>query len=225
MDYRQEMKYLCSEAQLTILRSRLSRLMRPDEHQRAGEGYFIRSLYFDDIDDRFLNENLRGMDDRVKFRIRIYDRSDSVIHLETKYKLRSLAKKEHCDLTRAECESLMAGKCPSFSKEMPKPLKYLYTEMQSTLLRPVVIVEYRREALVERLGNVRVTFDRNIASCLDAKRFLELSPPMTPLLPPGQHILEVKYDEFIPDYLVQAMDLGDLEQTTFSKYAMCRSAL
>ena len=48
---------------------------------------------------------------------------------------------------------------------------------------------------------------------------------MTPSLPPHTHVLEVKYDEFLPDYLVQVMDLGDLMQAPFSKYVYSRIPL
>ena len=225
MEYRHELKYLVSDAQLAILRARLTPLMKLDSHQPDPRGYLIRSLYFDDIDNRFLQENMYGLDDRVKFRVRIYDCSDETIHLETKFKYRNLTRKAMCSISRAQCDDLIAGKPPVFSKDLPKPLRHLYLEMASSLLRPRIIVEYQRVAFVEPIGNVRVTFDRNIASSTALTRFFDSKLPLVPLLPPGQHILEVKYDELIPDYLVQTMDLGDLSQNTFSKYAMCRCAL
>lgn len=225
MEYRHELKYLVSDAQLAILRARLTPLMQLDSHQPDPRGYIIRSLYFDDVDNRFLQENMYGLDDRVKFRIRIYERSDATIHLETKFKFRGLTKKDMCSISRKDCDALIAGEAPAFSPELPKPLRRLYLEMSTTLLKPRIIVEYQRVAFVEKIGNVRVTFDRNIASSTKVTRFFDADLPLMPLLPPGQHILEVKYDELIPDYLVQTMDLGDLSQNTFSKYVMCRCAL
>ena len=41
-------------------------------------------------------------------------------------------------------------------------------------------------------------------------------------MPTGKHILEVKYDELLPDFLYQLMSLGSLQQTAFSKYYLCR---
>ena len=49
--------------------------------------------------------------------------------------------------------------------------------------------------------------------------------PLTPILPAGQHVLEVKFDEFLPDYVAQALELGQLRQTAFSKYYLSRLAL
>ena len=46
-----------------------------------------------------------------------------------------------------------------------------------------------------------------------------------PLMSGGHHILEVKYDELIPDYINQILELGRLEQTTFSKYYIARQMI
>ena len=46
--------------------------------------------------------------------------------------------------------------------------------------------------------------------------------PLRPVLPTGRHVLEVKYDEFLPDFLYQVMNLGSLRQSGFSKYYLCR---
>ena len=37
-------------------------------------------------------------------------------------------------------------------------------------------------------------------------------------------VLEVKYDEFIPDFLVQLLELRNMQQTAYSKYQLCRLA-
>jgi hypothetical protein len=39
-----------------------------------------------------------------------------------------------------------------------------------------------------------------------------------------ENVLEVKYDEFIPDFLLQLLELGNLQQTSYSKYQLCRDA-
>ena len=45
------------------------------------------------------------------------------------------------------------------------------------------------------------------------------------ILPAGQHILEVKYDEFLPDMIARELEIGRLQQTAFSKYYLGRMAL
>ena len=225
MDFRHEEKYIVTDAQLTLLRARIRPLMQTDCHQDRPTGYRIRSVYFDDLDDRFLAANFAGLDDRVKFRIRSYDLADHFIRLETKYKHAGLSQKESCRLSRAECDALLSGHYTSPTREMAKPLRRLSLEGATSTIRPRVIVEYFREAYVCRAGNVRVTFDKNIASSPYVSRLFDADCPMTPSLPPHTHVLEVKYDEFLPDYLVQVMDLGDLMQAPFSKYVYSRIPL
>ena len=106
------------------------------------------------------------------------------------------------------------------------PLNALHLLMHTVHMRPKAIIEYERTAFVHPTGNVRVTFDRNIA----ASRILDdfLSPQVSgyvPLLPSGMHVLEVKYDELLPDFIAQALELGTLQQCAFSKYYLGRMAL
>ena len=83
--YRHEFKYRCTAAQLAVLKGRLDAVMVPDAH--AGpEGYTIRSLYFDDWENRCYYGNENGTDPREKFRIRIYNASEDRITLECKRK-------------------------------------------------------------------------------------------------------------------------------------------
>ena len=35
-------------------------------------------------------------------------------------------------------------------------------------------------------------------------------------------MLEVKYDEFIPGFLLQLLELGNMQQSAYSKYQLCR---
>ena len=85
-----------------------------------------------------------------------------------------------------------------------------------------VIVDYERTVYVCPIGNVRVTFDRNISSSTDFKHFGEKNIAKRPIMPCGHHILEVKYDELLPDYIYKSLEIEALQRTTFSKYYLCR---
>lgn len=87
---------------------------------------------------------------------------------------------------------------------------------------PKVVIKYERTAIVDFPGNVGVTIDRNISCSTQISRFLNNDYTVIPILEKGQHLLEVKYDEFLPDYIKQAIQLDSLEQATFSKYYMGR---
>ena len=225
MDFRNEQKYLCTKGDVQILRSRLRGLLSMDSHTPNDAGYRVRSVYFDDCDDRALDQNLDGVDDRVKFRIRMYNTDTSYIRLEVKRKKAGLTSKEDCLLTREQTEAILSGHCTAVTADSPAPLRYLYAEMNTHLLRPRAVIEYSRAAMTGAPGNVRITFDTGLGCTADCTRFLEPVIPLRPILPAGQAVLEVKYDAFLPDWIAQTVELGNLRQMTFSKYAYARLLL
>lgn len=220
--FRHEFKYLCSYGQLKMLQARLTGLISPDSHAGKDGIYNIRSLYFDDYYDRCLKENEAGTDPREKFRIRIYNHKSDRIALELKKKVRGKTQKISCRLTEEQCRTLMAGEVPELDKEAPAVLRKLCLLMQTSLMRPKVIVEYDRVPYVYPYGNVRITLDENIRSSGRVDLFLEDQIPLRPIMPAGQHILEVKYDEYLPDFIYRTVHLENLRQTAFSKYYLCR---
>ncbi len=184
--------------------------------------YNIRSLYFDDIYDTCYRENEAGTDPREKFRIRIYDHSSERISLELKRKVRGKTQKLSCLLTEEQCRGLMEGEIPVLQENSPALLRKLCLLMQTRHMRPKVIVEYERVPYVYPHGNVRITMDENISASNRTDRFLERQIPLRPILEAGQHILEVKYDEYLPDGIYRTIQSGNLRQTAFSKYYLCR---
>ena len=207
-----------------LLAGRLKNVMSQDIHQE-GDCYEIRSLYFDDLWDRCLDENEAGVDRREKYRIRIYDPRSDVIHLEIKEKNRGLTKKRACDLSREECLAIMEGELP-LNPDGRAPLNSLQLQMRCARMEPKVIIAYERTAFVHPSGNVRITFDRNIMASRNREEFLEdRVSGMVPVLPAGMHVLEVKYDEFLPDTIAQQLEIGKLRKTAFSKYYLGRLAI
>lgn len=220
--YRHEFKYLCSYGQLRMLQVRLQGLIPLDPHAGEEGIYNIRSLYFDDYYDTYLKENEAGTDPREKFRIRIYNHSSERISLELKRKVCGKTQKISCPLTEEQCRMLMAGEIPDISKDAPAVLRKLCLLMRTRLLRPKVIVEYDRVPYIYPQGNVRITLDENIRASDRADLFLEDQIPLRPIMPAGQHILEVKYDEYLPDFIYRTVQIENLRTTAFSKYYLCR---
>ncbi len=222
MKYRHELKFLVSDTELQIIRYRLKPLMKTDGHGQDGV-YHIRSLYFDDFYDSCMKENEEGTDNRKKYRIRIYDGSDKVIKLEKKSKVRGMTSKVSAGISREDCLSYMRGQTVEIRKDSTDLEKEFYAQRKMNGVHPVCIVEYERTAFVDTRGNVRITFDRNISGSEKVTEFLEQPSVLVPLLPKGQHILEVKYDELLPEYIAQTLELGSLQQTAFSKYYYARN--
>lgn len=224
--YRHEYKYQVSGGELAALENRLQGLIERDAHADREGCYEIRSVYFDDYRNTCFYQNEAGEDPRAKFRIRIYNADDARITLEKKSKKNGMTHKEQAALTREQTESFLSGEGLSVDaarlKEYPPLLQQFAVLFQMKRLRAKVIVNYDREPFVCRQGNVRITFDRNISSSDRFDLFFEKELPLYPVLPAGEHVLEVKFDEFLPSYIKKQLEMGRLRQTSFSKYYLCR---
>lgn len=220
--FRHEFKYLVTDAQLVILKTRLMSLMNKDIHVNKNGVYHIKSLYFDDYNNRYFLENENGVTPREKYRIRIYENNDKHIHLECKRKENDKIHKTSCTLTMEQFEYLAYGKGEIPFDSLPLLAQKLHMLTTTTGMFPKVIVEYERTPYVYKNGNVRVTFDRNITSSTQTDQFLNYHTKRRPILPTGIQLLEVKYDEYLPDHIYHALILDNLQRTNFSKYYMCR---
>jgi len=220
--YRHEYKYICDSMQNAVLKLRANGLLKRDAHSGVNGAYQIRSLYFDDWDDSCYYENESGIGTRDKYRIRIYNADAGRIALERKSKERGMTLKVSGKISETMCRQLMRGEIPQSTEDMSDDLKEMLRDMRQRCMRPAVIVEYLRYPFVERNGNVRVTFDENIRSSNEIDKFLEKEISARPILEKGQSVLEVKWDEFIPDYIKGYLQLDSLRWTSFSKYYLCR---
>lgn len=220
--YRHEMKYIISVAQLPLLKSRVEQIMQLDPHAGEDGTYNIRSVYFDNYGNRCYYENENGTDPREKFRIRIYNHSTEHISLECKRKDHGKTWKDSCRLTTEETELLLNGRPLEGMAQLSPLQRKLNLQMQTQLLRPVVIVEYDRIPYIYKYGNVRVCFDMNISASPYVEGFLTEHVPHRTIMPAGHLLMEVKFDEYLPDFIYRSLNLGQLQQTAFSKYYLCR---
>ncbi|MBO4890903.1 MAG: polyphosphate polymerase domain-containing protein [Lachnospiraceae bacterium] len=220
--FRHEHKYIEPEINLVGMQQRLGALMKKDPHVSEKGYYSIRSLYFDDYRDRFLNENIDGVDERSKWRIRIYDRSADRISLERKIRKSDLISKQSCVIDICTYEKLL-DKTAKIDEDNPPLLNLFIKEIRTSGLHPAVIVEYERTPFVHSSGNTRVTIDRNIRSSSETDAFLEdRQLNARPVLPKGYNLIEVKYDAFLPDQIAHATEHGRMRRETFSKYYLAR---
>lgn len=220
MKYRHEWKHEITYGDMLILRQRLSAVAKRDAHTIDGK-YLIRSLYFDNADDKALREKTDGVNMREKFRIRYYNGDTSLIHLEKKSKINGLCLKQSAALTKEQAQAIVDGDYGWMMKSGEPLIEELYSKMIGGGLRPKTIVDYEREPFVFAPGNVRVTIDYNIRTGLLCTDFLD---PDCITVPAGDApmILEVKWDEFLPDIIRDAVQLDNCRSGAFSKYAACR---
>ena len=221
MQFRHEHKHYINYLDYLILRSKLRAVMQPDVNTNENGEYYIRSLYFDNYRDVALQDKISGINHREKFRIRCYNKDFSFINLEKKSKINGLCAKIKVTITKNQAEAILAHDTDWMATSTEPLIVELYSKMKSGQLRPKTIVDYNREAFVYGPGNVRVTIDRNIRTGLFST---DLFNPDLPTVATGdqQMLLEVKYDNFIPEVIANLIQLDGRRQTAFSKYAASR---
>lgn len=222
MMYRVEDKYVCSKKDMYLLQKRISSILCLDHDSTSGGGYTITSLYYDDLFDSCLKDNEDGADQRWKYRIRIYNHSFQSIKLEVKIKRYNRILKRSKEITYDQMKKLIRGECIKDDfPAMDNPVTLFNLAISEKGLRPVVVVEYDREAYIYEAGNVRITFDRNVRMSNCTERFGDADLYMESVKG-EEDVVEVKYDELLPDFIAQLLELGNMNQCAFSKYRACR---
>lgn len=97
--YRHELKYYINYIDYLSVRQSLRHLLESDSNADKNGDYIIRSLYFDDLGDSALRKKIAGVDNRDKYRIRIYNFSNDVIKLEKKIKNNGYIRKDTITLS------------------------------------------------------------------------------------------------------------------------------
>lgn len=225
---RHELKYSISYGDYMELRSRALAFMRHDEHGNNGK-YFIRSLYLDDIFLSNYNQKMDGWNRRRKYRIRIYDLNPDVIKFEIKDKFDSFISKESSLINYEQYQRIIEGDF-GFVSDMimdntdggrQKALRIGYLDNAGKILSPQVVVDYNREVFICDEGNVRMTFDMDLRAGQGSGDIFDPWLPTVAAYESGRMILEVKYDDFLPNFIKHMLRPLGRWQSSQSKYAMC----
>ncbi len=219
--FRHELKYYINPQGYHTLRNRFKVMLKPDENANPDGNYHIRSLYFDDRDDSALTTKIAGVEEREKFRVRIYNKEDKVIRLERKFKKDSYILKHSCELSRREFDMLLEKDVSFLINKRALPCGAVYYNTMNKGLHPVKVVDYVREAYVFPVEDVRITFDKDLRMGTTFDIF-DRDMLTVPMLDKGQVIMEVKFNEFLPAF-IRDMFMGvESTPSAVSKYAICR---
>lgn len=215
---RHELKYLLTPIQYALLRDRIKWLLEPDVNGSDSGEYFIRSIYFDSPDRRALREKQSGVNERRKYRIRFYNGNTGYCRLECKEKNGTRIQKLSFPLTQAQAKALVAGENIDCG-DGDTLLRRMGLLVKSEGYEPVVTVDYVREAYVSPVSDLRVTFDKKIAwgpveGCFEHERYLSN-------IYGEQVVLEVKYNEYLPEHISRVLESVGPVQTAASKYVAC----
>lgn len=219
---RTEQKYYLHVHDYLTLQQKISSVLSLDTHSLDEKGYNIRSLYFDDPHRSALITKNDGIFNREKYRIRIYNDSNEIINLERKSKFGEYVCKESAPLTFGEYQQIIEGDYSFLLKRGERLLHEFYAALSTFHFRPSVIVDYWREAYVYEWGNVRITFDKKLSAGINTYDVFSGQLVLEEILRPELTIMEVKFDDFLPEHIRQIIRPKSHLRSSISKYVLCR---
>ena len=198
-------------------------VMEKDTHGKEG-AYFIRSQYYDSLYDSDLRDNLDGMYEKRKIRLRIYSLSDEIVKLEYKCKNGSDGIKYSLPIKREEALRMEQGDMDFLLKYDNELALRLYMRMTEGCYRPKTIIDYNRLAFAYPAGDVRITFDTNIRTSVCPYGLFD-EMPVNALSNEEQMLMEVKYTGFLPDTIRKILDDTENLASAHSKYSRARMTI
>lgn len=219
-NFRNELKYKITDNDFYLLNFNLKNIIKKDSNCKE-DFYTISSIYFDNYKKTSYNQVKNGISERWKYRIRFYNHDDSYIMLEKKHKINGLTNKNSVRISREMLDNILRGNV-KIEKNNNKLLNEFIIKMKTELLKPIICIEYDRIPYVYKLGTVRITLDYNIRYTNNYSDLFNKNKKVYYL---KDKILEVKYNELIPDFIRYRLELNHLEQISFSKFNNCIDSL
>jgi len=219
--FREEKKFLITLEQYYKYSHRLSQVLHLDQHS-SGDGYLIRSLYFDSLDDRDYAEKEEGIELRRKIRLRCYGPQSQSAKLEIKKKEGPLQKKNSLTVSRADAIKLCEGNYEVLLNYENAVAAECYYLLNQYCYRPKTIISYHRKAFVAKENNIRITFDHHIKASESNLNLFDAKLNDNYVLNPYMVVLEVKYNGFLLSYIKDMLMECDSSELSVSKYCMGR---
>ncbi len=218
---RREIKYKLTVIQYYQLADAFSKLLHQDTHN-GENGYMIRSLYYDTLNDNDFFEKEYGTDPRRKIRFRCYDANAQFASLEMKQKQGVQQRKRSIKISRQDVQSCIEGDYTSLLSYNSDFAAECFGLMSRQFYRPKAIIEYTRKAYVAKENNIRITFDQNVNCSGSVKDFFSECLPLKPAFDPFTVIMEVKYDGFLLSYIKDLIENANASPIAAGKYSAGR---
>jgi SPX domain protein involved in polyphosphate accumulation len=214
---RQELKFMVPLNVLDLLIPEFERYFDYDSHSNGGY-YDVHSVYFDTQDWQAFYNKLDGIVHRKKFRIRSYSARPlphEKIFVEIKEKNNDTVFKRRLPMSMDEINDLMQGK-PGVKRSI------LYDEWRYNVVRnaikPRLLNSYRRLAFSSHdYPGLRVTLDRDVSYAITHE--VVFDSPVRPVNRARNYcVMEIKFDRYVPQFIVDILRGHDLTRTPISKY-------
>jgi len=197
---RQEKKYIISLDRYHYLARQFSRTLTEDAHS-SGDGYLVRSLYFDDIDDNDYEEKINGVEVRRKIRLRNYGPTSATAKLELKQKQGQWQKKRSLTLAKEKASRIIAGDYSALLTCKSDFADECFGIMGMRTYRPKAVVSYTRKVFVAKENKIRITFDHNIRGTEANFDIFSNTLVENPIFDPYWVVVEIKYNNLLLSYI------------------------
>lgn len=218
---RRELKFAISERDYVRLNKQLNQVLRPDPHN-GEEGYTIRSLYFDSINEDDFYSKMDGEEVRKKIRLRIYHPTDKTAKLEIKRKMNINQRKETLSISKEDAEALINLDYSVLLKYDSPVAQAAYNMMTIDQYYPKVLIDYKRKAFIHDENNIRVTLDSDIRSNESDFNMFSEDVYTTPVYAHWHALLEVKFDGDFFNWITDTLVADDATFQSLSKYCVGR---
>ena len=225
---RREIKYVIPEDTALKVRSYLSSYLDPDENAvgKVDNSYDVQSLYLDSNQLMTYHAEANGDRNRFKLRIRYYDDDpESPVYFEIKRRINEGIVKQRARVRREAVKQLLVGASPSrehlfsWNPQHWSDLLDFWELVERLQAAPRLHNAYLREAYVSPgKGAVRVTLDRNVRVEPEFGGDLTSKFRKASEIFAGVVILELKFTERMPTWLIEMVRGFDLKSTGAAKY-------
>ena len=223
-----ECKYRISPLHAPQVRQFIEPFMRPDPFAERYEGfcYPICSLYLDTDDLALYQQTVAGRKNRFKLRIRSYSDDPTLpVFAEIKYKINNIVSKRRARLDRAQAHKLLTCAERDWLDALPEEdrAEALAFDHERTLLgaKPICKVKYLREAYQSRSGDpVRITLDTDLMHAVSLEPDVALAGGRWVTTPVDATILEIKYTNVFPRWILDLVRFLSLRQGPLPKYIL-----
>ncbi len=228
---RREIKYLIREETALAVRSFVNCYLEPDEFAvgRVDSSYPVHSLYLDSNDlDTYRASFVNGERNRFKLRIRYYDDDPgSPVFFEIKRRINEHIVKQRARVRREAVRALLTGESPtvdhlqSWNHQSWVDLLDFWRLVETMEAAPRAHNAYMREAYVNAgKATVRVTLDRAVRLGPEFGGDLGIELENGVEVYAGYVILELKFTELMPTWMVEMVRGFDLKSSGAAKYGM-----
>lgn len=214
-----EFKYPLTITQYQDIKPIVAKRLKLDPFAGANGFYSIESIYLDTPTHTAYQQAKAGIKNRVKHRLRTYPdstRGSQYVFWEIKRKKDMTVIKDRSPLTMTKTlKALEAKVLPR--KNQPTLKKFLF-DTQRYLLKPKILIRYRREPFIKHTPSLRITFDSQIE--VSNITGIWQSRGENHVISPHVIVMELKFTSSLPYWLAGLVREHNLERQPFSKYTL-----